>query len=101
MNDDGTMARRPELEVFAQKHELMILSVADLIEFRLRKERLVYAVAETFSTVADIGDFKVIAYRTRVDEQEHLAFVLGEPENGKRSCSGSSRECSGRCIRMW
>ncbi len=81
MNDDGTMARRPELEVFAQKHELMILSVADLIEFRLRKERLVYSVAETTTQVADIGTFKVIAYRTRVDDQEHLAFVMGEPEN--------------------
>ena len=92
MNDDGTMARRPELEVFAQKHELMILSVADLIEFRLRKERLVYAVAETFSTVADIGDFKVIAYRTRVDEQEHLAFVLGEPEKTENVLARVHRE---------
>jgi 3,4-dihydroxy 2-butanone 4-phosphate synthase / GTP cyclohydrolase II len=82
MNDDGTMARRPQLEVFAQNHDLMILSVADLIEFRLRKERLVYSVAETMTQVADIGTFKVIAYRTRVDDQEHLAFVMGEP--GKR-----------------
>ncbi|MGB0647246.1 MAG: 3,4-dihydroxy-2-butanone-4-phosphate synthase [Bradymonadia bacterium] len=92
MNDDGTMARRPELEVFAQKHDLMILSVADLIEFRLRKERLVYAVAETVSTVAEIGDFKVIAYRTRVDDQEHLAFVLGEPEKADNVLARVHRE---------
>lgn len=79
MNEDGTMARRPQLENFAEEHDLLIISVADIIEFRLRKERLVYAVSETMTSVADIGEFKVIVYRTRVDEQEHLAFVMGDP----------------------
>lgn len=79
MNNDGTMARRPELEVFGEEHGLMILSVADLIEYRLRRERLVYSVSETVTTVGGLGPFTVKAYRTRVDEQEHLAFVLGDP----------------------
>jgi len=92
MNDDGTMARRPQLEVFAQTHDLMILSVADLIEFRLRKERLVYSVAETMTQVADIGTFKVITYRTRVDDQEHLAFVMGEPEKRDSALARVHRE---------
>lgn len=92
MNDDGTMARRPQLEVFAKNHDLMILSVADLIEFRLRKERLVYAVAETTTQVADIGTFKVIAYRTRVDDQEHLAFVMGAPEKSDAVLARVHRE---------
>ena len=81
MNEDGTMARRPELEQFAAEHDLLIISVADLIEFRLRKERLVYAVAETNTTVRGAGTFKIIAYRTKVDEQEHLAFVMGDPSS--------------------
>ena len=79
MNEDGTMARRPELEQFAAEHDLLIISVADIIDFRLRKESLVYAVSETQTTVGQIGDFRVIAYRTKVDEQEHLAFVMGNP----------------------
>ncbi len=79
MNEDGTMARRPELEKFAAEHDLMIISVADIIDFRLRKESLVYAVSETHTMVGQIGEFRVIAYRTKVDEQEHLAFVMGNP----------------------
>lgn len=79
MNEDGTMARRPELEVFAAEHKLLILSIADLIRYRLLRERLVEATAEAEMEIAEIGRFKVVTYRTAVDDLEHLAFVKGQP----------------------
>ncbi len=79
MNDDGTMARRPELEVFAREHGLMIVSVADLIRYRLLRERMVERTAEAELEVAEVGRFKVVSYRTTVDELEHLAIVKGQP----------------------
>ena len=82
MNEDGTMARRPQLETFAAEHGLVILSVADLIRYRLLKERLVHAAAEVETEIDGIGRFRVITYRTEVDELEHLAFVKGQP-NGE------------------
>ena len=79
MNDDGTMARRPELEVFAEEHGLMILSVADIIQYRLRRESLVQRRSEAEVEVSDIGSFKAYSYTTIVDDLEHLVFVKGSP----------------------
>ncbi len=79
MNDDGTMARRPELEAFARTHDLKILSVADLIRYRLVRERLVEAVGEVEVQIAEMGTFKAVTYRTTVDDLEHLALVKGQP----------------------
>lgn len=79
MNPDGTMARRPELETFAEEHGLVIISVADLIRYRLLKETMVEAVAEVEVDIDDIGRFKVITYQTEVDDLEHLAIVKGQP----------------------
>ena len=79
MNDDGTMARRPQLEVFAKEHDLMILSVADLIQYRLLRERLVHRQAEATIQVGDIGEFKAFSYTTVVDDLEHLVLVKGTP----------------------
>lgn len=79
MNDDGTMSRRPELEVFAHEHDLLMISVADLITYRLVHERLVERVAEHTVEIAEIGTFKVVSYRTVVDNLEHIAFIKGEP----------------------
>jgi 3,4-dihydroxy 2-butanone 4-phosphate synthase/GTP cyclohydrolase II len=79
MNADGTMARRPQLEIFAAEHHLTIVSVADLIQYRLLKERLVKATAEVETQVGDIGIFRVITYSTVVDDLEHVAFVKGTP----------------------
>lgn len=79
MNDDGTMARRPELEVFGREHGLMILSIADLIRFRLLRERIVERTAEVETEVAGIGRFRVVSYKTEVDDLEHLAIVKGQP----------------------
>ena len=79
MNDDGTMARRPELEVFAAEHDLMILSVADIIEYRLSRERLVQRRTEAKVQIGDIGEFKAFSYTTVVDNLEHLVLVKGNP----------------------
>ncbi len=76
MNEDGTMARMPQLEVFAKKHGLKIISVADLIAYRYRHERLVQKVAEA-KMPTKYGIFKVIAYKSTTDPDEHLAMVMG------------------------
>ncbi len=83
MNDDGTMSRRPQLEVFAAEHQMRILSVADLIYYRLLRERLVERAAEFDVHLDGIGDFHAITYRTAIDRLEHLALVKGEPSPQK------------------
>jgi 3,4-dihydroxy 2-butanone 4-phosphate synthase/GTP cyclohydrolase II len=77
MNEDGTMARMPQLEVFAKKHGLKIISVADLIAYRFRHERLVQRVTEA-KLPTKYGNFKVIAYKSTTDPDEHLAIVMGD-----------------------
>jgi 3,4-dihydroxy 2-butanone 4-phosphate synthase/GTP cyclohydrolase II len=77
MNEDGTMARMPQLEEFAKKHDLKIISVAELIAYRYRHERLVQRVAEA-RLPTPFGEFKVIAYKSSTDADEHLAMVMGD-----------------------
>ncbi|OGO07971.1 MAG: bifunctional 3,4-dihydroxy-2-butanone 4-phosphate synthase/GTP cyclohydrolase II [Chloroflexi bacterium RBG_13_57_8] len=77
MNEDGTMARLPQLEEFAMKFDLKIISVAELIAYRYRHERLVIRVAEA-RLPTQFGDFKVIAFKASTDPDEHLALVLGD-----------------------
>jgi 3,4-dihydroxy 2-butanone 4-phosphate synthase / GTP cyclohydrolase II len=78
MNDDGSMARRPDLERFAKKHTLVLLSVADLITYRLSHERLVRRAAQRTVEVAGVGAVKAYAYATDVDPIVHLALVVGD-----------------------
>src|SRR5690606_15783704 len=77
MKDDGTMARMPDLENFARRHQLRILTVADLIAYRLAHERLVERVEEA-AMPTRFGDFRAIGYRTLIDTKEHMAFVMGD-----------------------
>jgi 3,4-dihydroxy 2-butanone 4-phosphate synthase/GTP cyclohydrolase II len=77
LNPDGSMARRPELEVVARDHGLTFVTVAQLVAYRLQTERLVHRVAEA-RLPTEVGDFTVIAYRNDVDKAEHLALVKGE-----------------------
>jgi 3,4-dihydroxy 2-butanone 4-phosphate synthase / GTP cyclohydrolase II len=77
MNDDGTMARLPELESFAAKHGLNIISVADLIRYRLRKEVCVRRVAEAVVPTIH-GEFRAVAFENRLNGEVHLVMVLGE-----------------------
>lgn len=78
MKEDGTMARMPDLEAFAEEHGLMIVTIADIIEYRLRKDRLVKRAAEAVLPTRYGGDFNAIVYTNDVDSHEHMALVKGE-----------------------
>jgi len=78
MNEDGSMARMPDLEVIAKEHGLMIVTIADIIEYRLKKDRLVKRAAEAVVPSRFGGEFKAIAYTNQVDDNEHLALVKGD-----------------------
>lgn len=82
MNPDGTMARRPDLERFARKHKLILLSVADLIRFRLEREPLLERIEERVVPIDGLGDFTAVRYHSTVDRLEHLALVRGEVSSG-------------------
>jgi len=77
MNDDGTMARLPHLLKFAQKHRLRICTIADLIEYRRTREKLVERV-EVVQLPTDYGNFDLVLYRSKLDGQHHLALVHGD-----------------------
>jgi 3,4-dihydroxy 2-butanone 4-phosphate synthase/GTP cyclohydrolase II len=83
MNDDGTMARLPELQEFAKTHSLKMITVADLVRYRISKETLVRRVVETdLPTV--YGSFRAIAYENVINGDLHLAMVMGAPEKQNR-----------------
>ena len=82
MNDDGTMARVPELQRFARRHTLLIVTIADLIKYRMRTERLVRRVAAA-QLPTDLGAFRVFAYQSLIDQETHVALVKGDIENGR------------------
>jgi 3,4-dihydroxy 2-butanone 4-phosphate synthase/GTP cyclohydrolase II len=77
MADDGHMARMPQLEEFAQQHDIKIVSVEDLISYRRRHERLIERVAEA-RVPTEYGEFTAVSYSSVVDVQEHVAFVKGD-----------------------
>jgi 3,4-dihydroxy 2-butanone 4-phosphate synthase / GTP cyclohydrolase II len=77
LNEDGTMARLPQLEEFALKFHLKIISVAELIAYRSRTEKLVHRVAEA-KLPTRFGEFRAVAYKSEVDPAEHLALVMGD-----------------------
>jgi 3,4-dihydroxy 2-butanone 4-phosphate synthase/GTP cyclohydrolase II len=82
MNEDGTMARVPELARFAKKHGLLMVTVADLITYRMTTESLVKRVASA-KMPTDLGDFQVHAFENQVDHQTHIAYVYGEIGSGQ------------------
>ena len=77
LNDDGTTAKRPQLEAFATQHGLTFITVAQLVAHRLRTERLVHRVAEA-RLPTEFGEFHIIGYRNDVDAHEHVALVFGD-----------------------
>ena len=83
MNDDGTMARLPDLVSFAQTHDLKIATIADLIAYRLRYDHLINKVAETTLDSPFGGEFAVKVYATTVDPAEHIALVKGDVSSGE------------------
>ncbi len=78
LNEDGSMARLPDLEGFAATHDLKICTVADLIQYRLRCDSLVHRVAEATIASRYGGDFRIYVYTSDVDEGEHVALVKGD-----------------------
>ncbi|MGD0958367.1 MAG: bifunctional 3,4-dihydroxy-2-butanone-4-phosphate synthase/GTP cyclohydrolase II [Methylomonas sp.] len=77
LNDDGSMARRADLEVFAERHQLKIGTIADLIHYRIRNENTLERICEC-AYPTDFGEFKLYAYQDKNDENVHLALVMGD-----------------------
>lgn len=92
MNDDGGMARLPELLKFARKHKLRICSIEDLIKFRRTRERLIERV-ESVRMPTEFGEFQLHLYQSNVDHQHHLALVKGEVAGHKRVLVRVHSEC--------
>ena len=82
MNDDGSMARVPELTKYAKRHKLLMITVADLIQYRLRTEALVHRVASA-ALPTEHGEFRVIAFESAIDRETHVALVMGEIGDGQ------------------
>jgi 3,4-dihydroxy 2-butanone 4-phosphate synthase/GTP cyclohydrolase II len=77
MNQDGSMARLPQLRRFAKRHNLKIISVTQLIQHRMEKEKLVHRVAET-KLPTEFGEWKCVAYKAITDPDEHIALLYGD-----------------------
>jgi len=82
MNEDGTMARVPQLAKVAKRHGLLMITIADLIKYRMRTESLVRRIASA-RLPTEYGDFHVYAFENQIDKQTHLALVCGEIKSGK------------------
>ncbi len=92
MNDDGTMARLPDLVEFSKRHGVKMVTVADLIAYRMRNERLVHRVAQPFLPTIH-GDFRLVAYRSGIERKTHLALVLGDIKSDDRVLVRVHSEC--------
>jgi 3,4-dihydroxy 2-butanone 4-phosphate synthase/GTP cyclohydrolase II len=92
MNEDGTMARRPDLDEFASTHDLRVVSVAEIIAYRMRNESFVHREAQTVLPTP-FGEFKAIAFSNELDNSEHLALVKGEIDPGKDILVRVHSEC--------
>jgi 3,4-dihydroxy 2-butanone 4-phosphate synthase/GTP cyclohydrolase II len=78
MNDDGSMARMSDLLEFGREHDIKIVSIADLIHYRLRKEKLVWRAAEASMPIMAAGEFRAIVYENAIDHVDHIALVKGK-----------------------
>lgn len=83
MNDDGTMARLPDLVEFARKHGLKVATIADLIAYRRKVDTLVECIEETVVDSEYGGEFKIRVYEVKDDQTQHFALIKGTPEKGK------------------
>ena len=92
MSEDGSMARLPELRKFATKHKLKLCSIAQLIEFRRKRERLI-ALEEVIKMPTDFGEFDLHLYRSNLDGEHHLALVKGKMNKQRRTLVRVHSEC--------
>ena len=82
LNKDGTTARRPQLEVFAKEHGLTFITIAQLVAYRLKNERLVHRVAEA-RLPTEYGEWRIVGYQNDVDAREHIAIAFGDVDQGE------------------
>jgi 3,4-dihydroxy 2-butanone 4-phosphate synthase / GTP cyclohydrolase II len=92
MNDDGTMARVPDLERYCERHGLKMITVADLIAYRRRHDKLIERVVET-QLPTEFGDFRAVGFRTFVDDKHHVALVKGEVDGAEDVLVRVHSEC--------
>jgi len=92
MNDDGSVARLPELVEFASEHDLLIGTIADLIAHRRRQEKLVERVVEA-RIPTEYGTFTAVGYRSLVDDRQHIALVMGDLGDGESVLTRVHSEC--------
>ena len=92
LNEDGTTAKRPQLEAFAAEHGLTFITVAQLVAHRLRYERLVHRVAEA-RLPTEHGNWRIVGYRNDVDTHEHVALVYGEVGDGENTLVRIHSKC--------
>ncbi|MEM8923663.1 MAG: bifunctional 3,4-dihydroxy-2-butanone-4-phosphate synthase/GTP cyclohydrolase II [Actinomycetota bacterium] len=92
VNDDGTMARVPDLITFAKEHGLVFISIADMIRYRRRNEKLVTRFAEATIPTRH-GDFRAVVYESVLDGEQHIAFVRGEPSGSEDVLVRVHSEC--------
>ncbi len=81
LNKDGTTARRPQLEVFSREHHLTFITIAQLVAYRLKTERLVHRVADA-RLPTEFGEWRIVGYRNDVDTREHIAIAYGDVDGG-------------------
>ncbi|MGH2684074.1 MAG: GTP cyclohydrolase II, partial [Actinomycetota bacterium] len=92
VNDDGTMARGPELERFCEEHGLLMISIADMVRYRRQNEKLIRRVAET-RIPTDWGDFTCYVYESSLDGEQHLAMVKGAVQGEENVLVRVHSEC--------
>jgi 3,4-dihydroxy 2-butanone 4-phosphate synthase/GTP cyclohydrolase II len=97
LNADGTTAKRPQLEVFAERHGLTFITVAQLVAHRLKNERLVHRVADA-RLPTDFGEFRVVGYRNDVDDHEHVALVYGDVAQAEVEDEGVLVRMHSKCL---
>ncbi|MBV9879093.1 MAG: bifunctional 3,4-dihydroxy-2-butanone-4-phosphate synthase/GTP cyclohydrolase II [Gemmatirosa sp.] len=92
LTEDGSAARRPWLEAFAERHGITFITISDLVAFRLKHERLVHRVAEA-RLPTDFGEWRIVGYRNDVDAHEHVALVFGEIGDGENVLARMHSKC--------
>jgi len=92
MNEDGTMARVPDLQLFVKKHNLKLVTLKDLISYRRQSEKLIERV-ESIHLPTGFGDFRAIGYLSTLDQEEHIALIKGDVDNGEPVLVRVHSEC--------
>lgn len=92
MNEDGTMARMPQLETFSQTYDIPILTIADLIKYRMKNETLVKKIEET-ELPTRFGHFKIMVFEDMIHKEHHLALVKGKIEKGQPTLVRAHSQC--------